>query len=624
MSFLESNLRALFRGHPELERQRLEHKPLPAGLQLVDSASGQLTARIGGAYVHSRYDPLREAEQMVSGEASAGIATAVFYGFGLGYQVEAFHRRHPQVPALVIEPDAGLFVETLRHRDLAELLGAGELFWCIGEEPEAVVMILDSLPLGRLGFFRLRPSVTREPQYFRRVDTAIHALLDRREVNLNTLRRFGRLWLRNLLANLPEFAAAPGVGRLEGRFGGIPALVLAAGPSLDEVLPRLAELRERLLLIAVDTSHRLCQEAGVEPDVLVTVDPQYWNTRHLDRVRVEDTVVVSEPSVHPGVLRRLGGEPPLYFVSSFFPLGRLLEEAVGTKGRVGAGGSVATTAWDLGRLLGCRPIFMGGLDLGYPGARTHCRGAFFEEQVHGDAGRLAPAETAHYRVLHDAGPLRLESNDGAQTLTDRRLLIYKWWFENQMSQQEQAAGEREPLLTFSLSGGGIRIRGMAYRSLDTLLELPKSRPSLEPGLSAARLEAREYRRSASERLSAALRTLRELSGSLRTLEQVASRARQACGRLRQDALRSGTRGEGQAQLYRELDELDAAILELSSRNVAGFLFQGLIQRILDCPRADGPPDKILELSEELYAEIAASASYHLGLLDAATGRQRIH
>jgi hypothetical protein len=650
MSFLERNLRTLYRGRPALEGSRFEDRQPPPELELLDSASGHLTARLAGVYLHSRYDPVREAEAIVSREATEGTTAAIFYGFGLGYQVQAFRRRHPEVPAVVIEPDPGLFAEALRRRDLAELLGAGELFWHIGDEPEAVVMTLDSVPLGDPKVLRLRPAVDRAPEYFRKVDTAIRALLDRRNVNLNTLRRFGRLWLRNLLANLPPFAASPGVDRLRGRFEGVPALVLAAGPSLDGLLPRLRELRERLLLVAVDTSHRPCLESGTEPDLLVTVDPQYWNTRHLDRARVGSTVVVSEPSVHPGVFRRLEGEPALYFVSSFFPLGRVLEEAVGNKGTVGAGGSVATTAWDLARLLGCSPIYMGGLDLGYPGALTHCRGAFFEERSHVESGRLRPAETAQFGALHDAGPVAVESNEGGHVLTDRRLLIYKWWFENQMSQQERASGGGERTRTHCLSAGGVRIRGMAYRPLDSLLELPRIRPLVEARLAELRREAKEYLASGAERLRSALASLRELSGDLRKLRSLASRGREACARLRYGTQGNGLRpqpegasgevaragrwragaagqeeprGDERPELYRRLEEVDAGILALSSRNVAGFLFQPLIQRILDSPQTGGPPERILGVSEELYCEIEESAAYHLRLLGEAIRRVRI-
>jgi len=619
MSALAGNLGSLYRAHPELEERRMEELSESGDLRVLPAASGEPTATVAGVLVHSRYDPRREADRAVSSTVGGGVSAAVFYGFGLGYQVEAFRRQCPGVPAVVIEPETALFVEALGCRELTDTLGAPELFWHVGEEPEAAITSLDALPLGKLRVFRLPGLPERSLRYFRRVDGAIRALMDRREVNLNTLRRFGRLWIRNLTANLREFAMCPGVAELAGSFEGIPALVLAAGPSLDEILPMLADLRPRMLLVAVDTSFRLCRQSGVEPDFLVTVDPQYWNTRHLDRAALDEAVMVSESAAHPRLFRGTTSAPaPLYFVSSFFPLGRMLEEVLGSKGRVGAGGSVATTAWDLARLLGCRPLYMAGLDLGYPGSRTHCRGAFFEERMHCHARRLHPVESAQFQALHEAGPFLLENASGGMTLTDRRLLIYKWWFENQLA---QPAARENP--TFSLSGEGVRIGGMPFVSAASLRSLPEKRPLIEPRMEDIRRRALEHRRRVGEAgLRTAVSLLHDLAEDLERLRGLSARGGTVCRRLRRLVSRGAAEARARSGLLMELDRIDADILELSSRNVAGFLFQGLIHRIVDAPGGERTLPEVLELSEALYDELEASGAYHLELVRTAVSRGR--
>jgi hypothetical protein len=260
-------------------------------------------------------------------------------------------------------------------------------------------MKVEQLPLRKLSVLRL--AGMRDSLYYRRIGTLLSSVFDKREVNINTLKRFASLWVRNLLSNLGRFITSPGILVGEKRFSDIPALVLAAGPSLDEVLPDLAALRERCLIVAVDTSYRFCRYQGVEPDFLVTVDPQYWNSRHLDWLPRAGTVLVSESSTHPRVFRSVGGrEEDIYFVSSFFPLGTYIEQLIGKRGLIGAGGSVATTAWDLCRYLGCSSIYMAGLDLGFPGKRTHARGAFFEESMHGRSTRFYTSEQMNFDYLN--------------------------------------------------------------------------------------------------------------------------------------------------------------------------------------------------------------------------------
>ena len=609
MTLLERNLGALYARHPGLRQRGLE-QAAAGELAIVPAATGASTALLGGAYVHSRYDPVREARRLLALEVQPETSSALFLGLGLGYLPEAFLALHPGRPLAVVEPEPALFVQALASRDLTALLSSPDVSWFLGEEPEAVIMGLDALPLSRLAVLRLRPLYLRRLAYYRKLELLVRSLLDRKEVNLNTLRRFGRLWVRNLLENLEEFVRAPGVSRLQGLFTGIPALVLAAGPSLESVLGHLGELRTRLLLVAVDTSYPLCLRAGVEPDFLVTVDPQYWNSRHLDRMPIREAVLVCEPAAHPSIFRRLGGErPALYFVSSFFPIGRFLEEHFGVRGKVGAGGSVATTAWDLARLLGADPLYMAGLDLGYPGRRTHCRGAYFEELVHVLGGRLAPGELAGFRALTEAGAFPARSAGGGTTLTDRRMVIYQWWFENQLKQHGAE------LATYSLSEHGLAIAGMQYRPPDSLLELPPARERIDEALA----RAREWARAAPLAMPEAERAwqaMRELRAELERIGGLAGEALALCSRARVPEERARSRA------LARLEALDRQILNLSSRQVAGFLFQPLIQKILDGAAPAGGMEG-LALSEQLYAELGDSARYQAGLIARALKRKRI-
>jgi hypothetical protein len=604
MSLLSDNLRVLYGRHPGLRSLGLESAG-EGPLAVESSACGLPTAKFQGAYLHSRYDPREEARRHLARELPPRFGSAVFLGFGLGYLPEVFLELHPGPPLAVIEPDPGLFRQALAARDLRALLASPDASWLVGREAEEAVMELEEKAFGAPALLRLRPLYLASLPYYRQLEALLESLADRREVNLNTLRRFGRLWVRNLLANLPLFLRAAGARELEGLFAGMPALLLAAGPTLEPVLAELKALAERLVLVAVDTSYRLCRQAGVEPDLLVTVDPQYWNSRHLDWAELEGILLVSEPSVHPRTFHR-PRLPDLHFMSSFFPIGQALERVAGPRGRVGAGGSVATSAWDLARLTGARPLYLAGLDLGYPGRRTHARGAFFEERAHTLSGRLLPAEHQDFLVLTDAGLIPVASAAGGVTLTDRRMLLYRWWFEDQMKQH--------PGSSFTLSADGARIAGLAHRPLSELLELPVRRAQIEERL--AGLRGRLAGGPASGAAPAgdvgprAREALQELSRDLGRLEELARRGLQLVDQAK------GGGGQGGAKAG--LEEVDRQILGLASRQVAGFLFQPLIRKVLG-GRA-GSYREALELSAELYRELADSAGYQAGLLRRALGR----
>ena len=72
--------------------------------------------------------------------------------------------------------------------------------------------------------------------------------------------------MRNLASNLRRAALSPGVSAIAGGFSGLPAIVLAAGPSLDDIAESLPALAERCVVVCVDTALRSALRYGVTPD----------------------------------------------------------------------------------------------------------------------------------------------------------------------------------------------------------------------------------------------------------------------------------------------------------------------------------------------------------------------
>ncbi|HVO40440.1 MAG TPA: 6-hydroxymethylpterin diphosphokinase MptE-like protein [Spirochaetia bacterium] len=610
MTLGEKNREALGKRHPPVLRALREalddvrdRAPDADGsLYIVATPCGSPTAVRDGLSVHSRRDPPREAASQVNAAFNGSETAILVFGFGLGYGVEAVRSRFPAVPILVLEPDAAMFRAALDSRDLTGVLSDERIVFLVARPPEEVSSLLASLPLAAPGFLRLRPAVQRSPSWFRAAEEVVRSWLLRRDININTLNRFGRLWVRNLIRNVGTFADAPGVARLESLFQGMPCLVLAGGPSLDDVVPHLPALSRRMLIVSVNTPVRRCHEEGVEPDYVVVVDPQYWASRFMDwSATGEDRrIIIAEPSTHPRVFRDQAAQ--VYLCSSLFPLGEMLETAVGTKGKLGAGGSVSTAAWDLARHLGAAPIYAAGLDLGFPGNRTHCRGVFTEDLWLAFSGRLAPQEGSAFRYLREIGPFSVTSSSGGSTPTDRRMLIYKWWFENQLLQ-------RPGLKSFTLSPDGVAIQGMPLAHIEELLDLPDIRREIE-----ARKEGEKSARRAEGPSRGNRKALQGLLAGLRArLDELALLAEEAV--RTNDRLRAALRdGADAAGLVRELESLDARILEISERSIAGFLVQPVIHGITARGEKKASAEEVLADGAALYEGIRESASWQRDLV----------
>ncbi len=609
MNFFRRNLDILRQQHPYIDSKVFKRAPSDE-LNIVSTPSGAPTGIIDGNFIHSKYNPVKEARRIIKREVQDEITLCIFYGFGLGYLEEAFHTFNPDIPIAVIEPDIALFLKALHSRDLSDLLSSPRIIWFLEEKPESTIMKIENMPLAGLQIIRLRSVFMKNTQYYQRLDILLQSLLDRKNVNINTLTRFGRLWVRNLLQNIEIFIKAPGISNLVNFFSGIPSLVLAAGPSLDQVLPHLKELKKRLLIISVDTSFKLCLKQGIEPDFLIIVDPQYWNTRHLDWTDPKNTVLISESSTHPRVFRSL--YLPTSFISSFFPLGQFMESITGQKGVIGTGGSVSTTAWDFARTIGAHPIYMAGLDLGFPQKKTHCRGAFFEEQMHILSSRLRPAEMSIYRYLQEANLFLTASNSKSTCYTDRRMVIYKWWFENQMKQYSMNSARA--ILSYNLSQEGVKIEGMPYINISRLLNLPPIREEIDSRIKRAKKIISSHEKENINQKHYALsifQALEELQADLKQLVVLADQGLNICRSLGSSPIP----GRAVDHAFKELNKLDKRILKLSSRQVAGFLFQSLIQKILKSADGKKSLTEVLKTTGNIYRELKQSSRYHIDLIN---------
>lgn len=556
------------------------------------TASGEVAARLGGLLLHSTHDPRGEARRLLAATLGPGSDTILVLGTGLGYGIEAALATPGIERVLLCEAELGLLAQALALRDLRPILGDERLGFIVGGRPESVLLALEELRARSPALLGSRAAEAFSPVWYGGLRAAVERFSAKERINENTLRRFGRLWVRNFGKNVPRLAAFPGVERLGGSLVGFPALVLAAGPSLDELLPLLPALRERCLLIAVDTALRSLLSAGVEPDFLVVVDPQYWNWRHLAGLASPSSILVSEPAVYPPVLRF--PVRATFLAASLFPLGRAL--GGDDRGLLGAGGSVATTAWDLARHLGSAPIYMGGLDFGFPRGMTHARASFFEQEALSRGERLRPAASAQAAALFGAPSRFLQDNEGKRLRSDARMTLYAWWFESRLARPEAPA-------TLSLCPHGLAIPGMGPAIPEDLLSGPRRRPELAERLAEIAALPPD------PKAGAALAEARDgLLGELRSLEALAERGVGLAGSARTRA----AAGFDASDVCEELERLDRSLLESSAKDVAGFLLPPLGELFRERPRDLG--ESLLQ-SEALYRRLAESAAYHLALLE---------
>lgn len=572
---------------------------LLAPVEIIPAKNGQMTAKENGLLFHSLYNPQREAESAVKNAKSIQeeVYTAVFYSLGLGYSVIEWAVKYPNDNLIIVETDPRYFFTALSVTDFSAVFKVPNLIIALQADPSQVINLIE-----KCGGFTHSSIVANNAQaehakeYYLGLTNLMNRNRQKSTINTATLEKFSHLWLRNSCRNLDKTACLDGVARYENKCPeNLPALVLAAGPTLDQVLPHLKELKNKTIIIAVDTALRACLRAGVEPDFIVLVDPQYYASRHIEGLSSKSSVLITESAAYPSVFRFDCRE--IILCSALFPLGQYFEKRLGPKGELGAGGSVSTTAWDFARMTGAKEIYFAGLDLGYPDNQTHIRGSTFEEKTHTVSSRKSSAEKNSIQGLFAAGIKKDRDYKGDVILTDEKMKMFSWWFESKCVEFPQTA-------TFTLSDRSLNIPGIKVSSVENLL----TRPDV-PDLRKQFFEAENSSEFKNDP-ELYQKTKKELTDGLDDLYQTAKKGVS----LSQEGLTANP--QRAATLMAQLEKIEARILTSELKDAASLVFptERRLNEIFEATSfPDDPTRKLFLRQKIIYSELtkAISACHNL-------------
>lgn len=557
-----------------LERLR----ELPSDYRLVQTkAKGEAlpTLTIRGHFLHSQYNPVEEARRILGSEFFSQETVrnkCIFAGLGLGYLAVQYVERFPTAEAVIVEPDVTIFICFLAARRLGSFFRHQRLSLLVGVRPEEAASFLFSTGWSEKELFKHTVSLEIHTDWFDVFFTLLERNKMKNSINAKTLERFGKLWLKNTVKNIDALCNTAKISCFKEVFSDTVAVVLAGGPSLTAHLELIKKNEQCFLIIAVDTAMRACLHAGIVPDFILSFDPQYWNYLHTAGLDTSGSILISEAAVFPAVLRQR--YRAVFLSNSSSPFARYLEQdRASCRERsdcvLAAGGSVATTSWDFARYTGAHTIIMAGLDLAYPHKQTHFTGSTFEEAVHTGSSRFASAEQANVNSLYSAFPSLHKDYAGDAVLTDRRMLLYAWWFESSLAKYPEVK-------TYNLMPQGIAIPGMPACSAELFVRLTGrgiSRAAISERLQAiigsAYSESFFCNRSIRERDAAA--SVKAMVKSAAGLAAQAEKAESLCRRLAQSRNNRQSAGE-RAAIIAQLNKIDKDICNGFAKDLVSILF----------------------------------------------------
>ncbi len=375
-------------------------------------------------------------------------------------------------PYIVVEPSSlGELRTYLSLMNLVKPLGGGVISFAVGDD--GVLQLLNDL-FGTL--YRRKVTLFGEPgtpahnaalKSMRFFDTLCAA-------NRATLDQFAEDWQRNLSDNIRDFIAGPFLQDQFGRWKGGKAVIVAAGPSLDEAQD--ASAFGGAAVVACDTAAPVLAARGIAPDLIVTLDSSEQNQTYLNQLPqsiYESSILCVTPLVNRQVyapFRRVlfysYGHPTLDF---FRDCGLGFEP-------LASGGSVALTALDIARTLGVSQAYLLGFDFQSYRFRTHARGTGAALRAMAATNRLMPVEQYLFNYQSDieSGPAAESPKD---TVTDKKFQKWKEWLELYVKTNDD-------IKIFQMSAFSARIAGisMGRPAGESLAQISADRRDLNPNV----------------------------------------------------------------------------------------------------------------------------------------------
>jgi len=508
------NLRALWRHDAELAL-RVDAVADEDRVPVERTRSGAWTARVTGTtgtsvYLHSRHDPEAEARQWAAAIDVDDTFCFVVSGLGLGYHVRAlFDRLHGEAFLICCEPSIPLIATALGCVDLAGVLGSKRFILLTDDDKARLHVQLN--PHGTLmmlgtQFLRHAPSMRVAERDHASISRAVTEFVTYVRMSLLTLMGNSRITCRNIAMNLVNYVTTPPIDILRDRFAGDPAVVISAGPSLARNIDRLAGLKGRAVLCAVQTALRPLMERGITPDFVTSLDFHEMSRKFFEGVGdLREAHLVAEPKATWRVIDDYPG--PVSLLDNHWAR-LVIGEELGARGGLPAGATVAHLAFYLAVYLGCDPIILVGQDLAFTGHVFYVPGVEIHRAWRSEINRFNSMEQKEWERIARNRPIlrRVVGNDGVELYTDELLFTYLEQFEKDIA--------AVPRRVVSATQGGARIRGTEAITLDEA-ETRFCRRAIDPARFA-------YRGTTRWRDPARLApTRRELRQRLEELDEVA-------------------------------------------------------------------------------------------------------
>jgi len=361
------------------------------------SKSGDKCLKIENTYLHSKYNPINEAEKWASQIEISNNKIIFVFGLGLGYHIDSLLDKLSNIPdnnilIVIIEPDENIYNITKENNiKLWDKLSNHKHKFIIGinDVLSKIYKIISELSISNFSGFQiecLRNWYNLYTELHDYLSANIATIIKEYIANGLTTLELQRLWFKHFFYNIPVICDKSTINDIKYNNTNNPVLLISAGASLRKSLDIIEKYKDKLSIICVDTALLPLLQKNICPDIVVSLDSQIHNYKDFfsinEYLNNQDTnyLLACDITIYPTIIRSHKGKTIVFSSDTDSSQYKLLVDTYKNLANqhenieLSCGGSVSTSALDLAIKLGFRDIFFVGQDLGYLPGLTHSPG----------------------------------------------------------------------------------------------------------------------------------------------------------------------------------------------------------------------------------------------------------
>lgn len=341
-------------------------------------------------YFHSKYNPIREAEAIIGEHKEIHKDTnIIFYGTGLGYHIDLFIKKYPDNNFYIFEPIPELMQKFLSIRNLSRVeyknlrginVGLDNIASQINrflDLNRKEVVIID-LPIHKKNF----------KEEFNKFNNMFLKIIKQRRRGVATNYSFQKRWIVNSMKNFGDVLSTPNIiVENKDKFKNKPALLVAAGPSLNEEIENIRYIKENGLayIFSVGSAINTLIHHDIYPHAATTYDPTERNQivfQKAKEMKIKDIPMIFGSSVGYETLDNYLGKKS-HMITSQDTIANYYLKTEGNEdiNIVQDAPSIAVVTLQLLSQLGFNPIILVGQNLAYKGKAKHSEGVHYSSEL---------------------------------------------------------------------------------------------------------------------------------------------------------------------------------------------------------------------------------------------------